>query len=288
MSRICIIGNSHVGAFKDALTNAPLGLANGAEVTLFGSHSSTLANSEITADGILRPKNKRVKDMFAWTSGGQSEVTLRDYDVIYIALGRSFFDIRPFWVNGSFGAPAVVPPMSDTLLQRLIDAIMMRWDLTLARQLSEVPGAPEVVFLGAPFVSDEQPDAKALLGRLATDPDGSEARRVRRIRTALDEAEKALSTLRLRLVRPPAEALEPLGLFTRQSFAIGSQKLSDIAPGKHSNVDFGHMNGAYGRLVLEKLMGLTFNEPASSDRCEMGSTELPKRRFLPRFGQKGA
>ncbi len=259
MSRICIIGNSHVGAYKDALGDDPASrLPVGVEVTLFGSHRDTLANAEVTEDGILRSRNKRVKEMFAWTSGGQSEVLLRDYDAIYVVLGRSFFDIREFQAH-RHGFSASVPPISDTVLRCIIEALFARWDIALARKIVEVPDAPRVVFLGAPFFSAEQPAANALLARLATDPDGIEARQINDINLALDTAARELSPAGLEICRPPAEALEPMGLFTQHSYAVGSQKLSNIDPGAHPTTDFGHMNGAYGAMVFEKIMGVTLS-----------------------------
>lgn len=88
-SRLCILGNSHLAAFRDAWAQYGEKFPNMVP-TWFGASRDQLGNM-VARKGLLRPKTQRLAESLKWTSGGLDFVNPSEYDAfVIVGLGPSF------------------------------------------------------------------------------------------------------------------------------------------------------------------------------------------------------
>lgn len=80
--KLCIIGNSHVGALKRACANHE-SLNQNVSFTFFVGRGNSISSLDIS-DSKLTPSSKYLRDSFMFTSGGLSEIQVRDYDLFLV------------------------------------------------------------------------------------------------------------------------------------------------------------------------------------------------------------
>lgn len=96
--KICIIGNSHVGALKrawDELFDAEIKLKY--ELTFFAAKADGISDLELNGN-VLAPNSDVIRRSIEFTSGGYGEIKLDNYDAFLIhGLVPSYFDSNVFY-----------------------------------------------------------------------------------------------------------------------------------------------------------------------------------------------
>lgn len=245
MKRICFVGNSHVAAVKqavDALKES--GTLDGAEVSIFGSNGASLKTAQVNG-GIIASDDEFVQNNFQLTSGGLREVRIADYDDIYFLAGPSFFDYS------LFQAASDIPVISSALAEEIMAHLLKLWPLRLAKDTARANANVRVAHIGVPFTSAENPTIKPLLAKFH-DAQSSLSGRVEKMKALIERMAAEVSEGNFRVMGPPPAALEESGLFTQHAFCQGSVRLTPDMNLSHPTDDYGHMNAAYGRLLLEQ------------------------------------
>lgn len=255
MKRICIIGNSHLGALKQAVDGPPIpGVTGRYSFDTFGAIRATLSETRV-AEGRLVPTRKHVRQSFKRT-GGQEEIDLTCYDGVILAFRNSPYFIRAYTCGAN------IAPLSHAVVSAVHEAFLRNWSVTLAKAIAEVLGTRPVWFLGRPFNAAHDHHAKRLLGVLNDPDDGAQAQAwIKDICAHVsDTIENTRPASNLFFRRPPEEVLEPFGLFTQSVYSRGGKKLaaqlkSDAHAEGTTGEDTMHMNGSYGAAVLADIFG---------------------------------
>lgn len=252
MSRVCIIGNSHLGAYKQALDGEDTGgLTDRFEFDTFGSIRASLLQTRIDGDRLV-PTRDDVEKNFARTSGGKTEIRLSDYSAIVMAVRNSPFWIRPYLFDRDLA------PVSDRMVEAIHREFLNDWSLELTAAIAAVVPDVPVMFVGRPLNTERDHLARGLLRQL--DGDGAAAAEaikdmiLLRINRAVQDQPVAQNVT---LVRPPDALLEPHRLFTRKKYARGAQSYDSGLKRPGTEDDTMHMNGDYGReMLIHMLDGL--------------------------------
>lgn len=249
MKRICLLGNSHIGAFLTATRDCEVHFpASGFAFDCFGSIRASIQH--VKFDGTrMTPTRGDVKKSFETTSGGKGHVELDEYDAVIIALRNTPFWIKPYLAEKQF------VPLSRPVVQEIHNGFLDDWSVNFARNVAAaVPDTP-IVFLGRPFNSDQDHLARFVLGQL--DGEGSDAARA--LKDALveqigDVVAKTVVADNLSFLRPPAALLEPHGLFTKSDYSRGAVKFRQAMKAASEAADTQHMNGDYGLAMLQHIL----------------------------------
>lgn len=249
MKKVCIIGNSHLGAFKLALDGEQIeGVSDRYEFDTFGSIRASLLQTEIKT-GKLVPTRDDVAKNFEKTSGGQSEIKLADYDAFVIAVRNSPFWIRPFLSDTD------IVPVSERMIQAIHADFLKDWSIDFTRTLARAAPKARVFFVGRPLNSDKDFVAKRVLPQLKGE-DGAGASAIKdqillRLRQAVRDMPVAENVT---LVRPPDHLLDRHQLFTKSEYARGAVKADTGLRQVFKADDTQHMNGDYGREMLVHML----------------------------------
>ncbi|TRD14668.1 hypothetical protein [Palleronia caenipelagi] len=243
MKKVCIIGNSHTACIKMALDGESSDLIKDHAVTVFGSYSKMLKNAQVE-NGMIIPVSKKQREIFSWTSGGQEEIEIGSYDAFFVVAGRSLFSIEPFLTADG------LPPLSDSAIEKILSQVFRdNWSLDFARRVADQSSPATVYHVGHPFLADVAPLAQSVAAQVADGHDRVMSR-VQKVQAAINHMVQVSSTETLSFCRPPAAALDELGLFTRHEFSRGSRRLLPEFDQSHAADDFFHMNEKYGDLSL--------------------------------------
>ena len=85
---LCVLGNSHTGAFKQAWSNRKPAVAPGFALTFFAASNFHLENLSCR-DGALVPGHLDLAEKFRNTSQGKDRIALADYDAL-VLIGANF------------------------------------------------------------------------------------------------------------------------------------------------------------------------------------------------------
>lgn len=161
---VCIVGNSHVAAVKQAWTNRAPVLLPDVSVDFFSAGTSLLP--KLTLDGkIWRCANELLREKIAYTSGGQDYIDLSRYDA-FVVLGTGFgLDIPKFSEEYDIASETRAPE-GELLSRPCFAALLEAWfENSLAVQMADtirsVSDRP-ILICAAPFLServlaDEEP-----------------------------------------------------------------------------------------------------------------------------------
>ncbi|KMK65153.1 hypothetical protein [Puniceibacterium sp. IMCC21224] len=255
MKRICFVGNSHVGAIKggmDALEAT--GALDGFDITIFGSHGESLKSCYVR-DGVITSDKDFVRERFAWTSGGQSEVRIADFDAVFVIAGPSLFSVMYLFSDSPKEALRDIPEMSAALVSVVLDSMRDAWHFDLTRQIALARPEVPVTHVGVPFRSEAAPRPQFVLQNAADVTTGL-AGRLARLKENIRTSALSFPDGLFALSHPPAAVLEEHGIFTRHAFCRGSQRFSPNKDGAHPEDDFQHMNADYGVHILRHLLDL--------------------------------
>ncbi|WP_438992269.1 hypothetical protein [Lentibacter sp.] len=249
MKRVCLLGNSHIGAFLSATRDCEAQFpASDYAFDCFGSIRASIQH--VTFEGTqMTPTRGDVEKSFETTSGGKRVVELEAYDTVIIALRNTPFWIRPYLAEKRF------VPLSRAVVQEIYDGFLDDWSVNFARNVaSAVPDTP-VVFLGRPLNSEQDHLARSVLGQLnGTASDGARALKDALLERIEDVVLRTVVADNLRFLRPPAELLEPHGLFTKSEYSRGAVKFRQAMKAASAADDTQHMNGEYGLKMLKYIL----------------------------------
>ncbi|MEL7092428.1 MAG: hypothetical protein AAFN94_11900 [Pseudomonadota bacterium] len=252
MKRICVIGNSHLAALKQAIdTGAIDGVSDSYSFDTFGAVRANLRDVEVVGTQVTA-KRKLVRQSFLRT-GGRKTIDLSHYNGVVLAYRNSPFFIRAYLGKSQ---PA---PISAAVIEAVIQGFFNDWSIKLAQHIARAMGDRPVWFLGRPFNAEHDHHARVLLGAVRA------CERTReRVVGISDQVTDMLGDSdlepNLKFHRPPPSVLEPLGLFSRSEFVRGGKELaagikSDRASAQVQGEDTIHMNAAYGAAVLADILG---------------------------------
>lgn len=226
---ICVIGNSHVAAIKQAYDL----MAQKGDIpvmTFFANRGDNVAKMVVEND-ILKPakENHRLQAAIEITSGGIKEIDPEKYDLILVlGLGRAISELTAM----------VLRPISASAKER---AIQDFWEASVAFELIEklrlITKKP--IFFGlAPLTAAKE--------------DGPETDGTYREMLALSQT-LFFDAIDVSIVRQPAATVTHGGN-TKSEYARDSLRLDvqgDAATDTHPTGENRHMNATYGEAWLE-------------------------------------
>lgn len=272
MTRICVLGNSHVASVKLGMEGLALGVPSTEppEVTVLGAPAD-MTKSCVVRNGVLTTDDPRTQKSFAWTSGIGHSVRLQDFDCLFVLAGSSVFAPDTFWSPSVPPALFDVPFVSSAVAARVFEALYSDWGVALARRIAEAR-VLQVVHVGSPFVSEAAPFSRTVVAAL--DAASAEAvGRLDRLKSRLHQKAAEVGSDHLTFMPPPPATLETHGVYTRHQYCRGSRKLSPDLETRHLEHDYVHMNGDYGRALIEACK--RFAEGSGTGQPLQGTGPLP-------------
>lgn len=220
--KICIIGNSHVGALKRAWESMS-SFHNAAEIVFFADRGRGL--DEIAINGkVLAPKTKRLQKSFEFTSGGKKVIDPIEYDffLVYGLDSKAFFISPKRYYSEVVLKQASADHVSKTLSFKLVEYI---------RALSD-----KNIYLGhAPLPAYKGSDFKVI------SPEG--------YLMGLDVINDfVFSDVGAHMIMQPKDTIVS-GKYTHPDLSVGSKRLSigdRLDDEHHPENDHGHMNDKFG------------------------------------------
>lgn len=271
--RLCLLGNSHVGAFKRAWDRIGSEFP-GLSITMFGAPGRKFADIDIVDGSIVATSEDAAASLMA--TGGGSRAALDDYDACAVIGGSARLftvasllrDYRPPFMNPALLDPAHMEAHPE--LPSGLKSFYRKSDPVLASNamFRDIMRAANAHCHAVRLIKAMAAQTTARLGHVAT-PFPSSALlglkpkhvvcRIVGMGYGPAFAELIWSALgdalppSVRIVRPPAELLSE-GLLTDRVYSDGSMRLDD-GEGEHGETDFFHMNDAYGEVMLRRLIG---------------------------------
>jgi hypothetical protein len=256
MTRLVVIGNSHVAALKrawDALEARP----EGVELTFFAVPDNQLRAFRLDDTLTFRlPKGAKVQrpgmEETARKVNGAASISLAETDAV-VLYGASVFHrdisqiMATYDVDG-YRASGTGRRMSRLAFEAICDALGTR-SLPNPRWLGTA--LPRVAVFPRPIpaegaASNGHPD-HVYWRTVAAHPDGGRAM-IERLFASMAEAHARHG---LDFLRQPSATLEPSGL-TSALYTQGSNRL--VRDERHPDDDVSHMNARYGALCLQPIL----------------------------------
>lgn len=231
--RLCVIGNSHVGALK-------LG-CSAENVRFFGSHAATLKTLK-SRDGQLVSDDPDVRHWLSITSGGLHYVPVNEYDAfIIVGCGLGFSSTSSIYAahrlaeHTTAGEQVISNAALQCAVKGRVTQSLARRIADLVRQLTKADIAILPEPLPAKSVVQKQPWLKS-----------------NAIRQMLFELYREhLALVPHPILEQPSHTF--VEHFTRTEFARGSLKmLQDSTP--HPEAEPYHMNAEYGSAVMSEAL----------------------------------
>lgn len=244
MSRICVIGNSHITAMKlgwEIVGHERPDL----EATFFGAPAKTIAQTAVRENTIF-PASPEVEQFFLQTSGGKSQID-DTYDC-YLVCGLKFSLARLLSMSDRHRTETESRddrrPISAEFLHAVIaSGLRQSLAIEIARKLRRISAAP-IVVIPVPFRSDH--GENHLPERFAED---AQRRQIaERFKAA---AESAGEELNVEICFQPDATISEQ-LLTKAMYSRGSAPLGNMTDA-HPDDDATHMNGEFGALVWREL-----------------------------------
>lgn len=262
MTRIAIIGNSHVGALRDADSAIKAAFPT-LEITYFALARHRFNAATYGEDGIFRadiPDTAERESVLA--INGMTEIDLRDYAHILV-IGQGFLvnDIYTFIAQNNILGLADTGQARSISLRLLRDTMLLRIRGVGNRLTKKFHNDPRFVIAQMPFpcaqaCADASPDHAAVIAH----PDAAQIADLLRTTIAGQMARHPLGFL----AAPNALAAGPLQ--TKSEFARANALPSDQKP---SPSDYTHMNADYGiklfKIFANQWLGLA---PLTSPQTE--------------------
>lgn len=233
--KICIIGNSHVGAIKrawecffDEKSKKSI------TITFFAARQNLLQHLDYNR-GRLRPTKKVVEECLSFTSGGKRFIDLAAYDTFLLyGLGT-----RPYFINDLFYSEALIEKsLSEYYSKSLAVKILKMIPADSAKQ----------IYIGHnPMVAEKQkPQRNAY-------------------KPAIEDYTRGISLANQNYFRPlgsellmqPSQTIAESGQHTKSVFSRGSQRLEvgdSIDHQLHPENERSHMNDEFGKVWLDQFL----------------------------------
>lgn len=247
--KLCVIGNSHLAAFRIGLTKAP-DLFPDLDVEFFGAKGVGLKALRVR-DGRMVARSPKISEQLSMTSGGKTSIDPKAYDAFLIVglnagaaslmkCARRHRTVQ--MVAKSTPSHLVSDAMFDIAARELLEGAVF---LQVVDQLRQIVADRPIVVAANPCPSwdivaaepDPWADADLVGPRLAAIWE--------------EKKRKVSADLGVEFVEQPDETLKN-GFFTREEFAHGSVRLRLTA--EHEDGEFNHMNADYGLVYLKRVM----------------------------------
>ena len=252
MNRIAVVGNSHVAAlalgWRELEAERP-----GCSLTFFAA-PRTLINGLEPRGGDLVARDPDLRKSLVATSGGPPRIVAADYDrFILCGMGFGLRRLMAIYTEYSSEEMAISParqPVSDACFVAAVRGSLRGSGLVeLAGKLRQLTDNP-IDIIPEPNPSNEIyeiPSPVHAGWNLASETDEREI-----IAALFEEAARdALPDLQV-VPTPPSSRFDVIT--SRAEFSRGSVRLTDNLDVAHGNDDVFHMNGKYGRIVLDSLL----------------------------------
>lgn len=245
--KICVIGNSHLAAFKLAWDDLADTYHNKAEMIFFGSPGKSL---EVAIEsGYLVPTTEKVKKDFHNTSGGLTKIDFADFDaVLLVGLGCSIWCLsEAFGTHRVYDAPFSIKDTTyktisaACIAQICVDQMKntaMFQIASLIRSTSKIP----IFIIPTPFYSETCKNnwKESFLALNAC----------RTVQTSYHTAISQLCQSFVATFIPQPDSTITDFLFTKENLSKGSVYLDRSLKRLHRETDYTHMNQEYGKEVL--------------------------------------
>lgn len=227
--KICIIGNSHVGALKRGWDRIAL-KHPGTEITFFAHRANGMAGLKVAGNSLV-PANEVLKKAIHFTSGGLERITPADYDafLIYGLKACPNFANRKQFISSPAARQALVDLTKGRLSFKLLGMLRPLTDRIIYIGHDPLPAAGEV---RSERPATDYVDGIAALNETIYRPLGAE------------------------LIAQPASTIVN-GRQTGPDFGRGSKRLA-IGDGRddraHPVGEDGHMNDDFGEIWMEAFL----------------------------------
>ncbi|MEM8698361.1 MAG: hypothetical protein AAGF44_04280, partial [Pseudomonadota bacterium] len=268
MTRIAVIGNSHIAALKYAWTEMSA-VHPGLDITFFGAPQTEMVKMRLDRRLCLAiPSKRRDADSEALLQriNGRSSISLRQFDIVLRVGVTSPWFLFPRVIEKRDIDDLRETGARERLSRSAFEAI------ATAMGMAAVPGEPwrgwtrpKLYVMPVPAIAESCLSSQRKIFRphaeMAAHPDG-----LRAIHDLLfDAMEASLAETRISLIRQPAETLTEAAL-TQARFRSGARRLRD---GQAQDEDeHRHMNSTYGGLCMDALL----------DRIAEADTSTPTAR----------
>lgn len=271
-SRLCLVGNSHIGAYKRAL-DALDGELGDVAITMFGAPGSMFSDLRVEGGAIVTDEEDAALSLER--TGGSRSIRLADYDAVVVIgasarLGVIASLLRPYrppFLNPHLDAADRVE--ADRKFKRHLKEFYTGAPTSLVsdRLFGEILKSAAAQGNANQLLADLARESHLSLGHVVTPFPSSlflEARarhplsRICQLGMGPFFAERYWQAIAgslpasVRVIRPPEEVLVD-GLLTDRSYSDGSLALGD-EDGEHGEEDFLHMNESYGRIMLPRVV----------------------------------
>jgi hypothetical protein len=238
--RICIFGNSHVGALKQGADG--LCLPSDIEVDFYGLPGEHFNTVRFCPDNYtISSSNPASQDWMAKT-GGRREFRVDHYTHLVYAAGSNFLDYARF----SSQYPV---PVSRSLCRCLMSQAVHNPAMQMVTQLSSIPSL-SVYYLGSPLKSEADPAYVEFRSKASS----SSRSWSFLYRLMIDELDSLLpsSGLSFRFIPPHNDLLDALSLATLSEYSIGAKCV--LGKWDYPEKEWGHMNPAYGAKMMRHIL----------------------------------
>ncbi|HTT98314.1 MAG TPA: hypothetical protein VMF58_09710 [Rhizomicrobium sp.] len=246
---LCLIGNSHIAAIKQAWTNRKPAVADGVSLSFFSASVRLLENFELEGD-VLIPKDHELLEKIRYTSDGIERIELSRYDA-FLLFGMGFgFDV-PNYCDGLDLATGSRDVPEGMLVSRPVFTATVEakfeecYAVTLIDTIKSVTAKP-MLLCGAPFLSERVLEDEEDLAAQARYRDMAFLQSVMTL--ARQAGENIAARHRCELLWQ-ADSTVGLPGFTRKEFGINPVRFT-MKGGKPPPVDRRHGNEEYGLIML--------------------------------------
>lgn len=257
MIRLCVIGNSHMAAYKlgwDALSAAEDPAGKAISPTFFGAPRDGIRHMK-QESGRIVPTRKDIADGFERMSKGQREIRLAEYDAfLLVGLNVSIKRILRFYKTHSWYGLAPDPGRTLVPVHFAQDFLAERYSDTLlvetAAKVREGTNAP-IIAVAEPFWASwvrEDSGDKPDYGWDAVIRNGD----AERLGVMFHQSVAAALDGNAVFV-PQAPETVADGIMTRAEF---NKEASRLISGEGGGTDAAHMNGEFGRTMWQLIAGV--------------------------------
>jgi hypothetical protein len=155
--RVCVIGNSHIAAVKQAWDNRAPKVSSDLATTFFSAQVRLMEH--LVLDGrVLVPTQDELAAKLRYTSGGTSVIDIDAYDA-FVLIGSGFgVDLLKFREIGGTAAHLAYGPVEPLMSERCYDAVMAAvlrdsMAIRLIRTIRAIEDKPALI-VAAPYLSE--------------------------------------------------------------------------------------------------------------------------------------
>lgn len=254
MTRLCVIGNSHVAALKlgwDRIGAGALPGWSGTSATFFGAPSDGMRHVQLE-DGCIVPTRPKIAENFRFLSGGLDRIRLADFDaVLLVGLNVSSKRILRFykthaWVGlkGLAGKTLVHPAFAAEFMAERYGTTQL---VSMAAMIAKACDRP-IFAVAEPHWASWSRVPQAGMADYGWDSAISAGDGAAIGRVFVHSVTAALAPY-ARFVPQPEATVED-GVMTRAAF---NKEASRLITGEGGGTDASHMNADYGLALWQAL-----------------------------------